>query len=130
MSARRGGASGEPNRDPSRLYEWSSFDPDEMHALGALARSIGFKDDRRATVIIKRDLSDVRLVAAAEWLLKHQRFPLQKEPHHALVCRALTVTDGESATDDQEALMRIAERRRAEARSQLRASSGNQPAAR
>jgi hypothetical protein len=109
---RRGGTAGAMNRDHTREYVWSSFDEDEMHALGALARRIGFGDRARPLIVIKRDLSDARLIAAAEWLLEHQRFPLEKEPHHALVCRALTWTDNETPHDDQQALMRIAEHRR------------------
>lgn len=109
---RRGGAAGQPNRDATRDLDWSSVDDDEMHALGIVARSVGFGETWRPVVIIKRDLADDRVAAAAHWLLEHRRFPLEKEPHHALVCRALTWTEGFSANDDQEALMRIAERRR------------------
>lgn len=109
---RRYGESGAVNRDATRDLDWSAFDADEMHALGTLARAVGFADRTRPTVIAQRDLTDARLIAAAEWLLGHQRFPLEKEPHHALVCRALTWTNGETPEDDQEALMRLAERRR------------------
>jgi len=100
------------NRDHTREYDWSSFDGDEMSALGSLARTMGFGEAWRPMVIVKRDLSDERLIAAAQWLLEHQRFPLDKEPHHALVCRALTWTDQHTPHETQEALMRIAERRR------------------
>jgi hypothetical protein len=111
---RRGGPKGELNRDLSRDLDWSSFDDDEMHALGCLARTVGRDERFRPVVIVKRELSDPRLIAAAEWLLQHQRFPLEKEPHNALVARALTWTEGETPHDDQQCLMRIAERRRRE----------------
>ncbi len=101
------------NHDRTRELDWTTLDPDELHALGSLARTVGFEDTSRPHVLIDRDLSDPLMKAAAEWLLAHRRFPKDGEPFHALICRALTWTDNETPEDDERALMRIATRRKA-----------------
>jgi hypothetical protein len=101
------------NQDTTRLLDWTKLDPDELHALGSLARTVGFEDTTRPHVLIDRDLSDPLMKAAAEWLLLHRRFPKEWEPFYALTCRALTWTDNETPEDDEKALMRIAVKRKA-----------------
>jgi hypothetical protein len=101
------------NQDTTRLVDWTTLDPDELHALGSLARTVGFEDTSRPHVLIDRDLSDPLMKAAAEWLLLHRRFPKEREPYFSLICRALTWTDNETSEDDERALMRIATKRKA-----------------
>lgn len=97
--------------------DWGSFDGDEMHALGVLARIIGFGDSTRPPVIVRDVLRDERLVDAGRWMLAQRRLPHEGDPHWLLVCRALTETDNSTPSDDRRVLARLSERHKRSSRS-------------